>query len=62
MRRKVNYSQGDNLPLYATPQQSLQQQKLIDKKNKQQEEDEEMKKMRLKQELFLQKKQGENVV
>ena len=57
MRRKVNYSQGDNLPLYATPQQSLQQQKLIDKKNKQQEEDEEMKKMRLKQELFLQKKQ-----
>ena len=57
MRRKVNYAQGDNLPLYATPQQSMEQQRLIDKRNKQQEEDEEMKKLKLKQELFLQKKQ-----
>lgn len=56
MAKKVNYSQGDNLPLYATPEQSLQQQKNIDRQRQMRDESE-RKKLQLKQELFLQKQQ-----
>ena len=56
MGKKVNYSQGDNLPLYATPEQSLQQQKNLDRQRQYREENE-RKKLMLKQDLFLQKQQ-----